>query len=38
LPDEPWARDLLIGRNKLSLIDYFAGLVKHNLHPFRQIQ
>lgn len=38
LTDELWTRDLLIGRNNLSLIHYFAGLVKHDLHHFKQIQ
>ena len=38
LPDELWTRELLIGRNKLLLIDYFAGLAKHDQHHFRQIQ
>ncbi|WP_050616538.1 DinB family protein [Bacillus testis] len=38
LPDELWTQDLFKRKKKISLIDYFSGLVAHDYHHFRQIQ
>lgn len=36
--DRYWTQEIPIGKRKLTLADYFEGLVKHDLHHFEQIQ
>lgn len=38
LPDELWTQEIFNRKNKISLINYFLGLVEHDNHHFRQIQ
>ncbi|CAM4023237.1 DinB family protein [Mesobacillus zeae] len=38
LSDELWTQDFIIGKDNIALFSYFAGLVEHDEHHFRQIQ
>jgi len=38
LTDEQWQQPLNIGQSKLTIADYFVGLIDHDLHHFSQIQ
>ena len=37
MPDDLWEQDLFIGGKSISLRRYFAGLMEHDQHHFRQI-
>lgn len=36
--DEQWQQSFKIGQSEMTIIDYFVGLINHDLHHFSQIQ
>lgn len=36
--DEQWQQTFTIGQSELIIVDYFTGLINHDLHHFSQIQ
>ncbi|WP_369899510.1 DinB family protein [Bacillus manliponensis] len=38
IDDDLWVQDILIGTKRLTMYEYFLGLVKHDIHHFEQIR
>ena len=38
IPDEAWEDEWIIGQAKMNLYDYLDGLIRHDVHHFKQIQ
>ncbi len=36
--DEQWQQSFKIGQSEMTIVDYFVGLINHDLHHFSQIQ
>lgn len=36
--NEQWQHSFKIGQSEMTIIDYFVGLINHDLHHFSQIQ
>ncbi|MCW1927892.1 DinB family protein [Bhargavaea beijingensis] len=38
LPAEDWSREFRIGESRMTLVQYFGGMLEHDEHHFRQIR
>ncbi|MEK4172700.1 MULTISPECIES: hypothetical protein [Lysinibacillus] len=38
MTDEQWQQSFTIGQSELTIVDYFVGLINHDVHHFSQLQ